>query len=80
MKNKLLLICLLWSAMVFSQADIEDCDTCPPNTVCDDGVCVSTSGPPPPGLDVPIDSNLKFLFLGGLFLGGFFCYKRGLLR
>ncbi|MFC6861440.1 hypothetical protein [Zunongwangia atlantica] len=77
MKKIFLLFYLLWSSMVFSQADIEDCDTCPPNTVCDDGVCVSNSGPPPPGLDVPIDSNLKFLFIGGLFIGGFFFYKKG---
>ena len=55
-------------------------DSCGAGYVCFEGECVSVSAPPPPGLDVPIDSNLKFLFLGGLFLGGFFCYKRGLLR
>ena len=57
------------------------CETCPPNTICDSesGRCIS-SNPPPPGLPVSIDSNLKFLFVGGLFIGGFFCYKRGLLR
>ena len=35
-----------------------------------------TPGPPPPGLVVPIDSNLLFLMIGGILLGVFFIISR----
>ena len=54
--------------------------SCGAGYVCFEGECVPvTTAPPPPGLNVPLDSNLRFLLIGGLFIGGFFFYKKGYL-
>ena len=72
MKKLIGFLIFLALSIVDVNAQCEDCNSfCNPNT----GECITN--PPPPGLNVPIDSNLKFLFIGGLFIGGFFFYKKG---
>lgn len=34
------------------------------------------STPPPPGLELPIDSNIVFLIMAGLALGGYYLRRR----
>jgi|GEM_PF-1484632 len=75
MKKRFLILFILFFCAL-SQA--QECPpTCNAGEYCDsttNGECVS-GNPPPPGLDVPIDSNLSFLLVGGLFIGAIYIFR-----
>jgi hypothetical protein len=77
MKRIVLFIAILLSFGLSSYA-MKD-KPCPPgHQICQDGechtakYCNSHGGPPPPGLVLPIDSNIYFLMAAGLGLGIYF--------
>ncbi len=58
----LILHFLLWPATIFAQDDMPEPQMIDP-------------GPPPPGLVVPIDSNIEVLLVLGLLFGGIYILK-----
>ncbi|WBL22283.1 MULTISPECIES: hypothetical protein [unclassified Zunongwangia] len=76
MKNRITIFFLFMNSMLFAQAEVDDCTTCPPNYVCYEGSCIPNSGgPPPPGLDAPIDKEIPFTLFAGLVFGAMYVYK-----
>lgn len=45
---------------------------CKPGKTCFEGKCRNNNAPPPPGLVVPIDSNIYLLLAAGIGLGIFY--------
>jgi len=74
MRKTLIFILLVF---VFEQFANAQCDTCPPNTECntETGKCESNTLPPPPGDDLPIDSNVSLLMIAGLFIGATYIFR-----
>jgi len=73
MKRIVLFIAILFSFGLSSYAG--PCD--PGSAICKDGKChtqayCNSKNPPPPGLVLPIDSNIYFLLVAGLGLGIYF--------
>lgn len=71
MKKLLLVFFLLLNSFLFAQ------EPCEPNERYCLGDCrpareCARGGPPPPGLVVPIDTNISFLLAAGLVLGIFY--------
>jgi hypothetical protein len=76
MKRIVLLFAILFSFGLTSYAQKDNpCD--PGSSICIDGTCHTNAecnrkNPPPPGLVLPIDSNIYFLLAAGLGLGIYF--------
>ncbi len=76
MKKILLFIAILFSFALsaFTQNKGPECDSgqkfC--NGACHPAADCRQGGPPPPGLVVPIDTNIQFLLIAGFGLGIYF--------
>ncbi|HAJ81908.1 MAG TPA: hypothetical protein DCO64_05650 [Zunongwangia profunda] len=62
MKKRFLIFTILLFSITTNPVFAQDEE--PPCPVC-----------PPPGLPVPIDSNLSFLLVGGLFIGATYIFR-----
>jgi hypothetical protein len=74
MTRIVLFIAILFAFGLSSYAQNNPCD--PGSKICFDGTCHTNlfcnKNPPPPGLVLPIDSNIYFLLAAGLGLGIYF--------
>ena len=68
-----MLFILFFCALSQAQCPEEPCE---PGKKCEDGKCVDNNGlPPPPGDNLPIDSNLSLLFIAGILVGATYIFR-----